>query len=115
MVLACTFVNAASQILIKKGTAVLGAHPTMMETAIGIFTTRLLFEGYVLLGVSTVLFVWGLRKGDLSLLYPVFTLGYVWVTALSMVIFHDSMNAFKLAGIATIICGVAVLGRASRQ
>ncbi len=115
MVLVCTFVNAASQILIKKGTAVLGEHPSMVETAIGIFTTRLLFEGYCLLGISTVLLVMALRQGELSLLYPVFTLTYVWVTVLSMVIFHDALNAFKVAGISIIIAGVAVLGRASRQ
>ena len=115
MVLLCTVIGAAAQILIKKGTAALGEHPSMIETAVGILTTRLLFEGYTLYGISTVLLVLALRQGELSLLYPVFTLTYVWVTVLSMIIFHDSMNAFKLAGISTIIAGVAVLGRASRQ
>jgi multidrug transporter EmrE-like cation transporter len=115
MVLVCTVIGAAAQIFIKKGTAALGENPTMVETAIGIFTTRLLFEGYCLLGISTVLLVLALRKGELSLLYPVLTLTYVWVTALSTVIFHDSMNAFKVGGISIIIAGVAVLGRASRE
>jgi multidrug transporter EmrE-like cation transporter len=112
-VLLCTFINAASQALIKQGTATLGLHPTMLETAVGIVTKPLLFAGYSLLGVSAVLFVLALRKGDLSLLYPVLTLGYVWVTVLSVAMFHDSMNPFKIAGIAVIISGVAVLGRAS--
>jgi multidrug transporter EmrE-like cation transporter len=115
MVLVCTFIGAAAQILIKKGTAALGEHPSMVETLIGMFTTRLLFEGYALYGISAVLLVLALRQGELSLLYPVFTLTYVWVTALSMIIFHDSMNVFKVAGISIIIGGVAVLGRASRQ
>jgi len=112
-VLLCTFINAASQALIKLGTATLGLHPTMLETAVGIVTKPLLFAGYSLLGVSTILFVLALRKGDLSLLYPVLTLGYVWVTVLSVAMFHDSMNPFKIAGVAVIISGVAVLGRAS--
>ena len=112
-VLLCTFINAASQALIKLGTTTLGLHPTMLETAVGIVTKPLLFAGYSLLGVSTVLFVLALRKGDLSLLYPVLTLGYVWVTVLSVAMFHDSMNPFKIAGVAVIISGVAVLGRAS--
>jgi len=115
MVVCCTIIGAAAQILIKMGTASLGEHPSLVETAVGIFTTRLLFEGYALYGLSTVLLVLALRHGELSLLYPVFTLTYVWVTVLSIIIFHDSMNAFKLAGISTIIAGVAVLGRASRQ
>jgi multidrug transporter EmrE-like cation transporter len=115
MVLCCTVIGAAAQILLKKGTAVLGEHPSMLETAIGIFTTRLLFEGYALYGISAILLVLALRQGELSLLYPVFTLTYVWVTVLSMIIFHDSMNFYKVAGISTIIAGVAVLGRASRK
>jgi multidrug transporter EmrE-like cation transporter len=115
LVLFCTFVNAASQVFIKKGTVSLGAHPSIVETAIGILTHPMLFTGYALLGTSTVLFVLALRRGELSLLYPVLTLGYVWVTILSVVIFQDSMNVFKIAGVAVIISGVAVLGRASNQ
>jgi multidrug transporter EmrE-like cation transporter len=115
LVLFCTFLNAASQVFIKKGTASLGAHPSMLETAIGIFTRPMLFSGYALLGVSTVLLILALRRGELSLLYPVLTLGYVWVTILSVVIFQDSMNIFKIGGVAVIISGVAVLGRASRE
>jgi drug/metabolite transporter (DMT)-like permease len=112
-VLLCTFINAASQVFLKLGTASLGEHPTMAATAVGIITKPLLFAGYALLAVSTVLFVLALRKGELSLLYPVLTLGYVWVTALSVVFFHDSMNVLKAAGIAVIISGVAILGKNS--
>jgi len=35
----------------------------------------------------------------------------VWVTILSVVVFHESMNPYKLAGILTIVGGIAVLGR----
>jgi drug/metabolite transporter (DMT)-like permease len=112
-VLLCTFINAASQMLFKRGTASLRAHPSMVETAVGIITNPLLFAGLALMGVTTVVFVLALRKGDLSLLYPVMTLGYVWVTALSAAFLHESMNVLKAAGIAVIISGVAILGRNS--
>jgi len=115
MVFCCTLIGAASQILIKLGTASLGAHPSMAATALGILTVPKLFAGYALLGGSTVLFVLALRKGELSLLYPVFTLTYVWVTVLSVKILHESMNNLKLAGLGMIMAGVAVLGKASRQ
>jgi drug/metabolite transporter (DMT)-like permease len=114
-VLLCTLVNAASQLFIKLGTAQLGKNPSMMQTAIGIITVPMLFAGYALLGGSTVLFVLALRKGELSLLQPVFTLTYVWVAVLSVEILHESMNNVKTAGLAIIIAGVALLGRASRQ
>jgi multidrug transporter EmrE-like cation transporter len=51
----------------------------------------------------------------LSILYPVIALTYVWVTALSVMIFDESMNAFKMLGVALIVCGVAVLGRGGRK
>lgn len=115
MVLLCTALNAASQIFIKLGTTKLGPNPSMLASAAGIFTVPTLFGGYALLGASTVLFVLALRKGDLSLLYPVFTLTYVWVAILSVLILHETMNPLKTAGLAIIMAGVGVLGRASRQ
>ncbi len=116
MVFCCTLIGAASQILIKLGTRSLGEHPSMVATALGIFTVPMLFAGYARSwGLSTVLFVLALRRGELSLLYPVFTLTYVWVTVLSVKILHESMNNLKIAGLVTIMAGVAVLGRASRQ
>jgi drug/metabolite transporter (DMT)-like permease len=115
LVLVCTVINAASQIFIKLGTAQLGKNPSMVKTALGIVTVPTLFAGYAMLGASTVLFVLALRKGDLSLLFPVFTLTYVWVAILSVRILHESMNGVQIAGLALIMGGVAVLGRASRQ
>ncbi len=115
MVLLCTVLNAVSNIFLKRGLATLGEHPTMAAAAVAIFTVPLLFFGFVLLGASTVLFVLALRKGDLSLLFPVFTLSYVWVAILSVEILHETMNGLKVAGLATIVAGVAVMGRASRQ
>jgi multidrug transporter EmrE-like cation transporter len=115
MVLCCTIIGAAAQILLKKGTGVLGADPSLLETLLGIFTTRLLFAGYSLYGMSAVLLVMALRQGELSLLYPVFTLTYVWVMLLSHFFFQESLNPLKLIGVAVIMCGVAVIGKASRQ
>ena len=48
-----------------------------------------LLSGLVLYGLSTVLLVLALKDGELSLLYPVIALTYVWVTVLSLVILHD--------------------------
>ncbi len=96
--------------LIKKGAVALGSNPTMLQTALAMILTPSLFAGYSMYGVSTILLVMALRHGQLSLLYPVFAMTYVWVTVLSVLVFHESMNAFKLAGIAVIVGGIAVLG-----
>ena len=113
LVVCCTIIGAAAQVLIKKGAGALGPNPTMVQTALAMLLTPALFAGYAMYGVSTVLLVLALRHGQLSLLYPVFAMTYVWVTVLSVVVFHESMNVFKLAGIAIIVGGIAVLGKGS--
>ena len=103
------------QILIKMGASKLGDHPSVLDMATRILTTPSLFIGYSLYALSTVLLVLALRHGELSLLYPVIALTFVWVTILSVLIFHDSMNPFRLAGIAIIVSGVAILGKDGRK
>ena len=115
LVVCCTLIGAAAQVLIKQGAGALGLNPTMVQTALAMLLTPSLFAGYSMYGVSTVLLVMALRHGQLSLLYPVFAMTYVWVTILSVLVFHESMNAFKLAGIATIVGGIAVLGRGQSE
>ena len=118
LVFFCTLIGAISQILIKVGATLLAhqvAHPGLIAAAVGMFTNPWLFSGYALYGVSAVLMVLALRDGELSLLYPVIALTYVWVALLSFVIFHESVGAFKMAGIGLIVAGVAVLGRKANK
>ena len=110
LVLGCTVLGAAAQIFMKFGANRL-AHPGL----IGMATNLPLLSGLVLYGLSTVLLVLALKDGELSLLYPVIALTYVWVTVLSLVLLHDKPNPFKLAGIAIIVIGVSVLGRRGKR
>lgn len=82
---------------------------------LGMLTNLPLMAGYCLYGLSTLLLVMALKDGELSLLYPVIALTYVWVTFLSFLIFHDRINPWKLVGIAFIVTGVAVLGNGGKR
>ena len=66
-------------------------------------------------GINTLMLVLALRDGELSMLYPIIALTYVWVTLLSYSLLQEPPNAFKNVGIATIIIGVAVLGRGEKK
>ena len=96
--------------LIKTGANRL-TQPDLWHTVIGMITNFRLFAGYSCYGISTVLLVGALREGQLSILYPVIALTYVWVCILSVFYLHESMNVYKLVGIAVIVLGVAILGR----
>ena len=106
LVFGCTILGAAAQILLKTG-----ANHMAQLSLLSVVTNWALIGGLALYGVSTLLLVLALRDGELSLLYPVIALTYVWVTILSLIIFHDRANPLRLAGIAIIVIGVAVLGR----
>jgi multidrug transporter EmrE-like cation transporter len=121
LVFLCTLVGAAAQILVKEGTAQLGAgHITLGDVArhpglfvsfsIGIITNFKLFCGYLLYGVMTFLMALALKGRELSRLFPIIALTYVWVTALSVLLLGEHMNFFRSIGIAFIVCGVSVLG-----
>lgn len=109
IVLACTLLVAWAQYLIKLGANRL-SHAGLMATLIGIFAIPQLFAGYCLYGLFTVMFIYALRNGELSILYPLIALSYVWVTITGVMAFHEGMNPLKLAGLAVIVAGVAVLG-----
>lgn len=117
LVAACTVFGAAAQILIKVGMARLvipERHDwiSWLAALAAAFVTNLpLFSGYALYGLNTILLVLALREGELSMLYPIIALTYVWVTLLSYALLHEAPNLYKNAGIATIVIGVAVLGR----
>lgn len=108
MVASATLLSAAAQILMKIGMNHFA--PNLLAVA----TNVPLIAGYVLYGLFTVMIVLALRVGELSLLYPIISLSYVWVTALSYFIFHDTLSPLKLVGIAGIMAGVALLGRGER-
>lgn len=80
-----------------------------------LLTNYQLIAGYVLYGINTVMLVLALREGELSMLYPIIALSYVWVTALSYLILNEPPKPLKLVGITIIIAGVAVLGRGGRK
>jgi multidrug transporter EmrE-like cation transporter len=109
LVFCCTVIGAAAQILMKVGM-------TRFQPNLGALLTNLpLIAGYALYGVNTLLLVLALRDGELSMLYPIIALTYVWVTLLSYVLLKESPNVYKNLGITTIVIGVAVLGRGGRK
>ncbi len=113
LVMVSTLISATAQVLIKTGANHMSPHPGFIITLLSLFLIPTLFAGYALYGVMTVILVVALRHGELSVLYPVIALSYVWVAILSVLIFHESMNGFKVTGILMIMAGVAVLGRGS--
>jgi multidrug transporter EmrE-like cation transporter len=121
LVFACTLIGALAQILVKLGTVDLGAHITLGQVAhdpalfvnfcFGIISNGKLFIGYCLYGVNTLLMAMALKGRELSRLYPIIALTYVWVTFLSLFVLPgEHLNLFRSLGITLIVIGVSILG-----
>jgi drug/metabolite transporter (DMT)-like permease len=111
MMLGCTLLGAAGQILMKLGANTLGPSTSPLDMLL----TPTIFFGYALYGLMTVLFIFALQHGELSILYPIIALTYVWVAGLSVVFLNDSLRPVRMVGLLTIILGVAILGRNGKR
>ena len=109
-----TLLGAAAQILMKGGTQQQPGDG-VFEIFMAIFSSPQLFAGYALYGLSALLMIAALKYGELSILYPVIAMTYVWVTILSVAIYAETINALKIAGLTSIVLGVAVLGTSGHK
>lgn len=105
LVFACTILGSAAQFLIKTGMSHFSPHWMALVTNVP------LVAGYGLYGINTLMMVLALKNGEMSLLYPIIALTYVWTTLLSYTLLGEPSNIFKNVGIVTIVLGVAVMGR----
>lgn len=121
MVLGCTVFAATAQVLLKFGATHAmpqlnpGDTSTWMPFLVALAGNYQLLLGYGAHSINALLLILALRDGELSMLYPIIALTYVWVNLLSIYFFHDQMNGWKAAGIALVIGGVALMGRASAR
>ena len=106
--------------LIKMGAGQLGVHLTLTQVlhdpmlvfrfGFRILSNSKLFVGYGFYGLNTILMAYALKGRELSRLYPIIALTYVWVTGLSVVLLSEHVNFFRILGITLIVGGVSILG-----
>jgi multidrug transporter EmrE-like cation transporter len=65
--------------------------------------------------VSTVFFIRGLKTGDLSILYPMVSVGYVCTLIWAKLFFGEKITPMKIAAVLLILAGVAQLGLAAAR
>ncbi len=102
LALICTLCTSAGQLFWK-----LGADP---------LNYIWLFFGFMFYGLGALLMILALRSGDLSFVHPLLATSYIWVTILSVVVFPtDTLNIWKISGVAVIIVSVILLSIGSTR
>jgi drug/metabolite transporter (DMT)-like permease len=69
--------------------------------------------GVVLFVASSVFYLAGVRNGQLSVLYPMVSLGYVWALFWARFFFNEPLTKQKFAGLGLVLVGVFFLGLGS--
>lgn len=78
------------------------------------FVNSRLIVGVALYLGSTVIYLSGLKGGDLSVLYPMVSLGYIWTLLWSKLFFNEALTRYKFAGLGLIVAGVILVGMGTR-
>ncbi|GAB6175191.1 EamA family transporter [Desulfobaculum senezii] len=81
-----------------------------------LFLLRLVLDPWVFSGlfaafVGALFWLAALTRFDLSFAYPFMSLSFVFVLALSGVVLGESVNVYKVVGVALIVLGIVVSSR----
>jgi drug/metabolite transporter (DMT)-like permease len=104
LVLIGSLIGSMGAIFLKSGAHHVNRHWTSIA-----FNWRLA-AGIATYMLSSVLFVKGMSNGELSVLFPLVSVGYVCTLAWSRIFFHEVITKTKLAGIGLILVGITFLG-----
>jgi multidrug transporter EmrE-like cation transporter len=110
--------NAAAQLLLKVATRPLGhmvqfSADTLIESTVILFKSPPLWAAMVCYGASLCVWLAALAKAPVSTAYPMLSLGYVAVAAVSFLWLGESMGPAKVLGIALICAGVVLVSRSA--
>jgi multidrug transporter EmrE-like cation transporter len=61
--------------------------------------------------LSSIFFLKGVSNGELSVLYPMVSLGYICTLAWSRLFFQENITRVKLVGVAMILAGIVFLAQ----
>lgn len=73
-----------------------------------------LAAGVTLFLLSSYFFVLGVRDGELTVLYPMVSLGYIWTLFWSRIFFKEPFSKNKFLGLGLILLGIVFLGLGNR-
>ena len=115
-ILTGVLLNACAQLLLKAGTNALGGAITLnahnwFSMFVKVLTQWPIVAGLACYGISVVVWIIGLSRTDVTVAYPMLSLGYV-VSAIGAWIFlGEIVSPQRMLALAVIIVGVILLAR----
>lgn len=103
LVFLAALIGSFGAVFLKLGAARINRSP------LSFLNSRLLFGVGLFLG-SSVFYAFGIRGGQLSVLYPMVSLGYIWTLIWSRIFFQEAFTREKFIGLGLILLGVFFVG-----
>lgn len=115
LLLAAILLGSAAQLLLKAGTNAVGHFAFTLDGALPV-ALRIAGEPRILggigcYGVSLVVWIMALSRVDVSVAYPLLSIGFAINALLAWWLLGEALSAQRLAGIAVIILGVFLVAR----
>lgn len=106
IMLLCTFFTAAGQLFFKYSSE-------SFQWNLSLLTNYNLLLGFFLYGLGALLLIIALKFGDLSVIYPIVSLTFIWVMLISVWFLGEKITNFKIGAVIFIIFGVILIARGS--
>ena len=108
--------NAAAQLLLKAGTNGLGGAihvnaQNWFSTGVKVFTQLPIVAGLACYVISLLVWIIGLSRTDVTIAYPMLSLGYVVSAAGAWMFLGEAVSLQRMLALAIIVAGVALLAR----
>ena len=107
-VLGGSFIGSFGALFLKIGAG------KLQKSIVSVATNWRLMLGIAFYLFSSVFFLLGIREGELSVLYPMVSLGSVWTLVWSKLVLGEPFTRPKFIALGMILCGIALLGLGTR-
>ena len=109
------FLNALAQLLLKAGTNAVGQFEFSAGNIVPV-GMKLALEPHIMSGmacyvVSLVVWIMGLSRVEVSIAYPMLSVGYLLNAVAAWYLFGEAVSVTRLVGIGIIIIGVYIVAR----
>lgn len=115
LILTGVLLNAAAQLLLKAGARSIAGLQFTLANA-GTIAGRVAFNlpiigGLACYAISVIVWILALSRVEVSMAYPMLSVGYVVNAVLAWWLFGEQIGAARIAGIGIIIVGVWLVAR----
>ncbi len=115
LILGGVLLNACAQLLLKAGTNRVGQFDFQLANILPVgwklATNPYIFGGLSCYVISVVVWIMALSRVQVSMAYPMLSIGYVVNALAAWWLFDESLSAMRLGGIAIIMVGVYLVAK----